>query len=208
SVVGDAVAGGVVLLEPGAERLLDAVAQNGGPSVPVFEALVALTRRGQTVEMPLLRVLKEPRHNVRLMPGDLISVTHEPKTFVAAGAQGRNQVQSLREGDTTLAEGLAMSGGLLDRQADPGGVFVLRFEPREFVEAQLGAAPNPEMAVPVVYRFDYGQPIDIFLSRKFKLRDDDIVFVANAPIVQVQKFLDLFRTTLGTAGTAASISNF
>lgn len=206
SVVGDAAEGGVMLLEPGAERLLDVVAQNGGISVPVHEAMVALTRRERRVSMPFHRILGNPRHNVRLMPGDVIAVTHDPKTFVASGAN-RSAVIPLREGQTTLAEGLGMAGGLLDQRADPGGVFVLRFEPREFIEVGLGLAPAAESMVPTVYRFDYRDPGDIFLSRLFVLEDDDIVYVSNAPIVQIQKFLDLFRTTLGTAASTANFTN-
>ncbi|MEM7507524.1 MAG: polysaccharide biosynthesis/export family protein [Pseudomonadota bacterium] len=206
SVVGDAAEGGVILLEPGSERLLDVVAQNGGISVPVHEVVVALTRRERRVSMPFHLILKEPRHNVRLMPGDVIAVTHDPKTFVASGAN-RSSVVSLREGQTTLAEGLAMAGGLLDQRADPGGVFVLRFEPIDFITNDLGRGPVIEPMVPTVYRFDYRDPGDIFLSRRFVLQDDDIVYVSNAPIVQVQKFLDLFRTTLGTAGSAANFTN-
>lgn len=206
SVVGDATEGGLVNLEPGAERLLDAVAQNGGVTVPVHEAIIALTRRDRTVRMAYHLILADPRHNVMLMPGDLVSVTREPKTFVAAGANGAGRVIPFREGDTTLTEALALAGGLLDQQADPAGVFVLRFEPRAFVETDLGRGPVAEASVPVAYRFNYREPEDIFLARAFMMRDDDILYVSNATSVQIQKFLDLFRTVIGSGSQAATFA--
>lgn len=210
SVVGDAGVGGLITLEPGADRLMDAISRNGGVTVPVHEAIIALTRDDVTVRMPLDEVLKDPSNNVTLNPGDLIAVTHEPKTFVASGANGESSLLNFKEGVTTLAEGLALAGGLLDQQADPAGVFVLRYEAAEFLRSDLGKTPPaaaPQSGpVPVVYRFNFREPGDLFLSQQFLLEDDDIVYVSNALSVQIQKFVDLFRVALSTGATVNGLS--
>ncbi|MEL6477468.1 MAG: polysaccharide biosynthesis/export family protein [Pseudomonadota bacterium] len=208
SVIGDATEGGLAVLEPGAERLLDAVAQMGGVTVPAHEATISLTRKGRTWRTPFSEILRDPVQNVRLAPGDLVAVTHEARSFIAAGANGRSGLFPFRPGHTTLAEGLAQAGGLRDDRADPSGIFVLRYEPRGFVTALYGSAPVDGLEVPTVYRFDFRQPEQLFLARRFMLRDDDIVFISNARTVQIQKFLDLFRTTLSTGTQAASAGTF
>ena len=208
SVVGDATEGGQTILNPGSERLLDAIATAGGLEEPAHQVMVELTRDNRTAAMPFNAILRNPRHNVLLMPGDLIAVMNQPRSFVAAGATQRNTVVPMHEGVTTLIEGLSLAGGLLDSRANPSGLFVLRFEPRSFVTALYGSAPVAGEEVPVVYRFDFRLPEQLFLARRFLLRHGDILYVSNSTSVKVQKFLDLFRTTLSTGTQAASAGAF
>ena len=201
SVVGDATEGGLTVLSPGAERLMDAIAQSGGISAPAHEIEVELTRGQRTAMMPFTAILKNPRHNVRLVPGDLLAVMHRPRTFVASGANRRGGVIPFSEGRTSLMEGIALAGGLLDNRANPSGIFILRYEPREFVVNLYGSAPVAGPDVPVIYRFNFRDPAQMFLARRFMMRHQDILYVSNSTSVQIQKFLDLFRTTF-TSGTS------
>ncbi len=48
--------------------------------------------------------------------------------------------------------------------------------------------------VPVVYRLNLRDANSYFLARAFQMRDKDILYVANAPLTEVQKFFNVIGT--------------
>ena len=108
----------------------------------------------------------------------------------------------------TLAEAVAKAGGLLDVQADPASVYLYRREPRELA-ARLGVDVSRFQGptVPVIYNVSFRDPAGYFLATKVQMRNKDIIFAANAPSVQVNKFLDLLQVAIGTGADAASIAS-
>ena len=93
----------------------------------------------------------------------------------------------------TLEEAIAKAGGLNDSQADPGGIFLLRFEPvtlvADFVPGY--ALPPGGNLVPVIYRLNLRDAHSFFLARSFPVKDKDILYIANSASDQMQKFLGL-----------------
>ena len=68
-----------------------------------------------------------------------------------------------------------------DLQADPGAVFLYRQEPRDV--AQLLGADMTRFGgplVPVIFQIDFRDPSGYFLATRLQMRNDDIIFVANA----------------------------
>jgi polysaccharide export outer membrane protein len=92
------------------------------------------------------------------------------------------------------------AGGLSDVQADPGSVFLYRAEPRELAQ-QLGVDVGRFTGelIPVIFNVNFRNPGGYFLAANFQMRNGDIIFVANAESVDVNKFLFSVNNLIGTA---------
>ena len=142
--------------------------------------------------------------------------TKSSQKFIAFGATGGGGGGSISgtQGEfpfgawrINLAEAVAKAGGLGDIQADPGAVFLYRREPREVAQllgADMARFKGP--LVPVVFSISFRDPGGYFLATRLQMRNDDILFVANAQSVDVSKFLTFVNLVMSTAvGTAGAI---
>jgi polysaccharide export outer membrane protein len=199
TVAGEVVSGARVRLSPRGDRLLQVIAAAGGAKSPVYETFVRLSRNGVTATIPLERLVAEPAENIYTRPGDIITLVRAPQTFTVFGATGRNSQISFDAGNITLSEALAKSQGLRDDLANPKGVFVFRHEPAPIVRAldQPLAAGAHDGTSPVAYRLDLSDANSYLLASQFPVRDKDIIFVADAGAVQVQKVFTLLQTVTG-----------
>lgn len=193
TVVGEVTAGARIPLSSYGERLLDVLAAAGGIRVPSYETRVQLTRGDNSITVPLLQVLHDPAENIHLRPGDNLAITRQPETYTAFGATGHNAQINFDAAQVSLTEAVAKAGGLMDSRADPRGVFLFRFEPKEVAD-NLGPSPSglaDDEPVPVVYRLDFTRAGSYFLAQNFDLRDHDILYVSNSPSTELEKFLTL-----------------
>lgn len=208
TVTGEVAGGARVALSPAGDRILDAVAAAGGLRASVNESVVYLTRKGTTLSIPFEAIVRNPHENVRLRPGDVVTVVQEPRTYTILGATGQNaevQFSSLR---VTMANALARAGGLLDNRADAAGVFLLRYEPRA-IASRVVPSGNPILhradPVPIVYRFNLKSAATLLAMQDFDIQPRDIIYVSNASGIELQKFLSLFQGISGPALSATSI---
>ena len=193
TVVGEVAASQRVALTPGGERLLDALAAAGGVRQPVGKLTVQLTR-GQSVQsLPLDTIIRDPLQNISLLPGDVITVLHQPLSFTVLGATGRNEELNFEAQGISLAQALARAGGVNDARADASGVFVFRFESPEAFAGEEGVKLQltPEGRVPVIYRADLRNPATFLVAQNFPVRDKDVLYVSNASGAELQKFLNI-----------------
>lgn len=191
TVVGEVRNSARIALTPRGERVLDALATAGGPSQPVNKTTLQLTRGVNTYAMPLAAVIQEPKQNIALRPGDVLTVLFQPLSFTALGAVGKSEEIAFEAGGISLAQALARMGGLLDNRADPAGVFVFRFEDAEVLGRASPGRGADETRVPVVYRVDLRDPASLFAAQRFRVEDKDVLYVANAPAAELQKFLNV-----------------
>jgi polysaccharide export outer membrane protein len=195
TVVGEVATSVRMPLTPGGERLLDALAAAGGVRQPVHRTTVQMTRGSEHHAMPLDTVIRDPRQNVPLRGGDVITAIHQPLYFVALGATGKNEEIPFEAQGITLSQAIARAGGLNDSRTDPKGVFVFRFESADAIEwPTRPVQATAEGKVPVVYRVNLDNANNFFVMQSFPIRDRDIVYVSNAPAVELQKFLNLVFT--------------
>jgi len=193
TVVGEVTNGARVPLSTYGERLLDVLAMAGGIKAPTYEIQVQLTRGDSTVTVPLPQVLGDPSEDILLHPKDNLVITRQPETYTAFGATGHNAQITFDAAHLNLTEAVAKSGGLTDSRADPRGIFVFRYEPKHVAE-NLGTVPaqlGDDAIVPVVYQLDFTKAGSYFLAQNFDVRDHDILYVANAPATELEKFLNL-----------------
>jgi polysaccharide export outer membrane protein len=212
TVMGEVSPGARVPLSVRGDRLFDVIASAGGIRAPVTDISVVLARDDHIVRVPMEAVLDDPRENIYLRPGDVVTLVHDPQSFTAVGATGRNAVVPFDTAKLTLDEALAKAGGLLDDRADPSGLFIIRFEPAGIAHQLPGvAAVNPQAGpqaggVPVVYHLSMRNPSALFLAREFPVRNKDIVYVSNAPITDVQKVFSLFNLLVSPAVAGVTIN--
>ena len=161
--------------------------------ISVHDAFIRLTRRKQTVSVAYNALLNHPDENIYVLPGDVITVVRDPQTFTAFGATGRSEKFPFDTAGITLEEAIARAGGLNDYKADPGGVFLLRFEPVPLVAQFVPgtALPPGGNLVPVIYRLNLRDAHSFFLARSFAMKDKDIIYIANSASDQIGKFLGL-----------------
>ena len=94
-------------------------------------------------------------------------------------------------------------GGLNSSLADPTGVFVFRNEPEE-IAAQVLGRTDLIGDQRLVYVLNLTEPNGMFMARDFAVRDDDTIYVTEAPYTQFQKVLSVLT---GAAGSASSLAN-
>lgn len=206
TVLGEVTNGARVPLSVRGERLMDVIAMSGGVRAPTYETFITVQRNGRTVSVPMQRVVGDARENIFVHPRDVITVVRDPQTFSVFGAAGRNAVVPFEAAGITLEKAVAKAGGLLDYRSDPYGVFLLRFESQD-VARQLDpsfAFAAKDTRVPVVYRLNLRDPRGYFLAQTIKIRNHDMLYVANAPLNELQKVIQLFVLAAQPAATAAT----
>lgn len=198
-VTGDVNLSARFSIDPGGEQLLDAITRAGGPRDPAYESMVTLQRGGVAEQVLLADILKHPAQNIQLHGGDSVIVTHEQRYFVALGAVAQsttltqlNQRFPFDDGTLTLADAIARAGGMADSLANPAAVFLFRFE-KTAVLRQMGVdvPANAPATFPAVYRADFANASTIFLANEFPMQNGDIIFIADSPLTDYQKFLSV-----------------
>jgi polysaccharide export outer membrane protein len=194
------------------DRLLDVIAEAGGVRLPVNEIYVLLQRGGATERVPLQRVTTDSHENIYMRPGDVVTLVRDPQSFMSYGATNGNAEIPFGTDSLTLAQALVKTGGLADYRSDARGVFVFRFENPEVARA---LRPETRVAqrngrIPVVYHLDLSNPNSLFMEQRFQVANHDLIFVSNAPSVEMQKAIEMFSGVVApvSQGTyAASVAS-
>ena len=198
AVLGDVNRSTNLPLTPKGERVLDALASAGGATQAVTKMSLQLSRTGTIATMPLDLIIEDPKQNIPLQPGDVLTALYQPWTISILGATGRNQDLPFEARGISLAQALARTGGLNDNRADPGGVFVFRFEEANLVNPDLVTLPAipANGKVPVVYQVDFEDPGSFLVTQNFMMQDKDVMYVANMPSAEVEKFMRMVGMVL------------
>jgi polysaccharide export outer membrane protein len=207
TVVGDVNTPGKISINPAGDRVLDAISRAGGIRSPGYEEFITLQRRGLKGTVYFINLVKDPRENVYVAPGDTLYVYQYQRAFMAFGATGNSGQFKFLQEDVTLSDAVGKAGGLLDSRAEPGQVFVYRIEKRSTLEkmgADVSKFSAAEQAIPTIFRVNFRDPSGFFAARRFPMRDNDIIYVDNADQVEITKFLALLTTVSGATSQVAS----
>lgn len=207
TVVGEVANSARVPLTSRGERILDILATAGGVRQPVGKMTVQVTRGTKISSLPLETVIRDPRQNVRLEPDDVMTLLYQPYSFTALGAIGKNDELPFEATGLTLAQALGRVSGLQDSRADVKGVFIFRLEDPNAVDPALreGARLTPDGRMPIIYRVNMKDPSSFFIAQSFPIHDKDVLYVSNAPLADIQKFVSvIFSTFLPVATTATA----
>lgn len=195
------------------ERVLDAVAAVGGSTANVQDTNVQLTRGNVVRTIALEDLVAHPRQNILLRRGDVVTMITNPSTFTSMGAVGRAQQIGFSVKGLSLAEAVGRMGGLQDYRADARGVFVFRYAPlselppeKQSKWAEKGYGDRAE--IPVVYRLNLADANSMFWMQRFPVKDKDVVYVSNAPLAEVRKFLSfVFSPVVSGASSINNLTN-
>ena len=192
TVVGEVTSSTRMPLTARGERLLDALAAAGGVRQPGGKMTLQVTRGDRVQALPLDTIIRDPRQNIVLQPGDVVTSLFQPLSFTVLGATGKNEEINFEAQGISLAQALARSGGLQDARADAQGVFIFRLESPAALD--LGSntpATTPEGLIPVIYKVNLKDPATFFVAQSFPVQNKDVLFVSNAPAAELQKFLNI-----------------
>lgn len=206
SVSGGVGAQGIYPIERPTRTLSAMLARAGGIAVPDEVAQVTVIRGARSERVWYEDLYKHPRHDIALRDGDRILVEQDERSFTALGATGRQLRVPFEHQTLSAIEAIAQVGGLDPGLADPSGVFVFRDESEAIARQVLG---RPDLQGPqrIVYLLDLTEPTGLFEARDFAIRDEDTIYVTEAPYVRWRKILSVLTGTAGTANNITRLGN-
>jgi polysaccharide export outer membrane protein len=178
--------------------LVDAITRSGGTAGDADLQRVRLTRDHQLYVLDANSLLErgDVTQNVMLQPGDIVNVPDrtDSRIFVLGEVKTPMPVSMPNGRATTIADALSLAGGILDTDANPRQIYVMR-----------GMRDKPTQ--PEVYRLDMTQPASILLSTQFQLQPLDVVYVGTAASATFNRILLQVLPTLQTIFYAKQLTN-
>jgi polysaccharide export outer membrane protein len=207
TVIGEVTSSARMPLTSRGEKLLDALAVSGGVRQPVNKMTLQLTRGSQVQALPLDMIIRDPKQNIVLQPGDVITALYQSLSFTVLGATGKNDEVNFEAQGISLAQALARAGGLNDLRADARSVFIFRFEDAAALDWPSPPKTTPDGKVPVIYEVDLRDPASFFVAQSFPVQNRDVLYVSNAPAAELQKFITLVVSSASPFVDLAIIKN-
>ena len=65
---------------------------------------------------------------------------------------------------------------------------------------------TPDGRAPVVYRLDLKNPASLLVAQNFPIRNKDVVYVANAPAADLQKFMNIVTSSVFSAANLINLT--
>lgn len=189
TVMGEVKVNKKISLTPGKERLLDVLADAEGVKIETNKSLIQITRGNEVHSLPLDIIIRDPRQNIYLQSGDVITALYQANSFIALGATGKSDEINFEATGINLAQALGRAGGLIDLRADPKGVFIFRFEDKLKFKPLNKANSFIKGKIPVIYYLNLRKPENFFAAQYFPMKNHDILYVSNASMVEVIKLL-------------------
>lgn len=203
SLVGSIGGQGVYAIERPTRTLSAMLARAGGVTIEPEIAQITVIRGKHRGKIWFQDLYEHPEMDIALRGGDRILVEEDTRAFTALGATGAQSRVPFESQTLSAVEAIAQVGGLLATSADPTGVFVFRNEAEEISETVLGRK-DLQGAQRMVYVLDLTEPNGLFLARDFAIRDDDLLYVTEAPFTQWNKTIAALTGTLGAITTVTS----
>jgi polysaccharide export outer membrane protein len=206
SVVGGVGAQGVYPIERPTRTLSAMIARAGGIAIEPEIAQITVVRGSHRSKVWFQDLFSDPRLDIALRGGDRILVEEDTRAFSVLGATGQQNRVPFESQTLSAIEAIAQVGGLATDLADPTGVFVFRTEPEEIARTVLGRE-DLAGAQRFVYVLDLTEPTGMFEARDFAIRDDDLLYVTEAPYAQFRKVLSAVTGTLTPVNNLQSLAD-
>ncbi len=205
AISGAVGAQGVYPIERPTRTLAAMLAQAGGLTIEADVAQVTVLRGSQRGTIWFNSLFSSPSSDIALRGGDRILVEADRRAYVALGATGAQTRINFNSQELTAMEALAQVGGLSTNTADPTGIFLLREESERVARLVTG---DPSIIGPqqIAYVFDLTSGQGLFVAREFFIRNDDTIYVTEAPYAQFNKALSAFFGSLNTVASTQQIA--
>lgn len=194
-LAGEVTKPGRLVLSTNRESLVDTIALAGGYRGAAKDAVARIQRDGETFEIRLSDLLDSPEEDLRVAPGDRITLVSRPQSFSVLGAPNRAEEITFPRARLTLAQAVALAGGANPNLGDAASVYVFRF---------VRTADGSEQ--PTVYHLNMMRADSYLLSQQFLMNDRDVLYVANARANQLTKFVQLLSQLFVPVATARAVT--
>ena len=180
------------------------IAAAGGIGIKPEVAQVTVIRGNMRSKIWFQDIFSNPRYDIALRNGDRILIEEDSRAFTVMGATGSQSVIKFDTPSLSGIEAIAQAGGLRSNAADPTGVFVFRNESAGIASQVLGT-PGLTGTQRMVYVMDLTQPNGMFLARDFQIRDEDLLYVTEAPFTQWDKTIAALTGSLSTVNRLSDL---
>ncbi|MCU9839136.1 polysaccharide biosynthesis/export family protein [Ruegeria sp. WL0004] len=197
---------GIYPIERPTRTLATMLAQAGGVTIQPDIAEVTVIRGNQQGKVWYQDLFNHPELDIALRGGDRILVEEDTRSFTALGATSTQARVPFETQDLSALEAIAQIGGLISAASDPTGVFVFRNEPAEIAGQVLGR-DDLQGAQRMVYVLNLTEPNGLFIARDFVIRDEDTLYVTEAPYTQWTKAISLISGGLTPFANVATLSS-
>ena len=200
SILGGVGGQGVYPIEKSNLRLTGMLATAGGITLDPTVVKITVRRGANVGEIWFQDLLDNPANDIPLRAGDKIVLEKDERYFISMGTTGQRRI-SFETHNPTVLEALAAVGGLRSTQSNAKGIFVFREEPASIANRVLGRSDlvGPQQ---IAYVVDLTSKSSMFVSGKFQIRDEDTVYVTEAPYV---KWRTLLFTVIGGLNATAAL---
>ena len=205
SVTGTIGASGIYPIERPTRTLSTMLAQAGGVAVASDIALVTVIRGNQRGTIWYDDLFRNPESDIALRGGDRILVEQDSRSYIALGSTGGQSRVAFDSQDLSALEALAQVGGLQSLSSDPTGIFVLRDERQDIARNIMGRA-DLQGEQRMIYLLNLTAPNGLFIARDFVIRDDDTIYVTEAPYAQWTKSISLIAGGLTPVANVATLT--
>ncbi|WIY23834.1 polysaccharide biosynthesis/export family protein [Parasedimentitalea psychrophila] len=205
SLIGMVSAQGVYPIQRPTRTLATMLAQAGGVSISPEIAQVTVIRGNDKGTIWFQDLYDHPELDIALRGGDRILVEEDSRSYTALGATNAQARVRFESQDLSALEAIAQVGGLISTASDPTGVFVFRNEPAEIAGQVLGR-DDLVGAQRMVYVLNLTQPNGLFIARDFVIRDDDTLYVTEAPYAQWTKTISLLASPLTPLANVSTLA--
>ncbi|MDE0589035.1 polysaccharide export protein [Halocynthiibacter sp. C4] len=203
ALMGAVTGQGVYAIERPTRTLGAMLARAGGVSIEPEQAQITVTRGNRKGTIWLDDLYANPEMDIPLRGGDQILVERDKRAFTAMGATGGQQRVNFETQTISAIEALALVGGLNSNLADPTGIFVFRDEPADIANKVMGRT-DLKGDQRVIYVLDLTKPNGIFEARDFAIREQDTIYVTEAPYTRFQKTLS---SIIAPAANVTTLAN-
>lgn len=196
---------GIYPIERPSRTLSAMVAVAGGVSTQPEIAQIVILRGNRKGKIWFNDLYKYPELDIPLRGGDRILVEEDSRSFTSLGATSQQSV-TFETQTLSAIEAIAQIGGLVSTESDPTGIFVFRNEPAEIANQVLGRNDliGPQR---MIYVLNLTEPNGIFRARDFVIRDNDTLYVTEAPLTQFNKVIASFTGSLTNVSSAATTAD-
>ncbi|MES2474378.1 MAG: polysaccharide biosynthesis/export family protein [Verrucomicrobiota bacterium] len=170
NVIGEVKRPGPVPLQRKGITSLDLLAASGGPVESEHLYKYVLRREGRDHAFDYLGFRQRP---FPVEEGDLLSVSTDlANRFYVMGAINKPTTVAFPVPSPTLADALGAASGFDERRSDPSGVFIFR-------------KGSPDQ----VFTLNLKDPGAMFLTQRFPIRGEDLVYVTEAPLARWNRLI-------------------
>jgi polysaccharide biosynthesis/export protein len=205
SLIGSVGAQGVYPIERPTRTLSTMLANAGGVTIEPESAQITITRGTSKGTVWFQDLYNNPQLDIALRGGDRILVEVDTRSYTVLGATAAQARVTFQTQDMSALEAIAQVGGLQATASDPTGVFILRNEPAEIAGQVLGR-DDLVGAQRMIYVLNLTEPNGLFMARDFVIRDQDTLYVTEAPYAQWTKAISLLAAPLTPIANVATLS--